>query len=342
MTTMGDLSMLDLSSTSLGITSSLPRHLAAVEEVFNRQLLSDLPAVVDLTNHISRYRGKMLRPTLTILAGLAAVNGDESALESALESDNLLRLAAVIEMIHMATLVHDDVLDEADERRGARTVNRLRGNEAAVMLGDYLISAAFHLCSTIKDPELNEALGQITNTLCEGELLQLHLRDDLGIDQETYLEIVRRKTAALVGASGRLGARVLGGEEALCDALGEYGSRLGIAFQIRDDVLDLEGETQHVGKTVGKDLEKGKLTLPVILLLEEASPESFKQIIEVIQTKDAVAVLQLVRGSGAMDKALAIAAHEVEAAKTKMRTAISGPLDELFTDLADSVLTRTR
>ena len=223
---MNSLTMLDLGSISPGITSSLPRCLASVEEVFNRQLQSDLPAVVQLAEHVSRYRGKMLRPTLTILAGLAAADGDESALES----DHLLRLAAVIEMIHMATLVHDDVLDEANERRGAETVNRLHGNEAAVMLGDYLISNAFHLCSTIKDPELNEALGLVTNTLCEGELLQLHLRDDLDIDRETYLEIVRRKTAALVGASGRLGAHVLGGNEMLCDALGEYAMRLRIAF----------------------------------------------------------------------------------------------------------------
>ena len=330
--------MLNLGTTSRGLTSSLPQHLAAVEAVFTRQLQSDLPAVVDLTDHVSKYRGKMLRPTLAILAGLAASGGDESALDS----EDLLRLAAVIEMIHMATLVHDDVLDEAEERRDAQTINRLRGNEAAVMLGDYLISSAFHLCSTIKDPELNEALGRVTNTLCEGELLQLHLRDDLGIDCETYLEIIRRKTAALVGASGQLGARVMGGEESLCDALGEYGMHLGIAFQITDDVLDLEGETRQIGKTAGRDLEKGKFTLPVILLLEEAPAETFKECIEVIQAKDAAAVLALVRNSGAMERALAIAADQVEAAKKAMRRSISGPMDDLFSELADSVLSRTR
>jgi len=330
--------MLDLGTTSRGLTSSLPERLAAVEEVFNRQLQSDLPAVVDLTDHVSRYRGKMLRPTLAILAGLAASNGDESALDN----QDLLRLAAVIEMIHMATLVHDDILDEAEERRNAQTVNRLRGNEAAVMLGDYLISNAFHLCSTIKDPELNEALGRVTNTLCEGELLQLHLRDDLGIDCETYLQIVRRKTAALVGASGELGARVMGGDGKLCDALGEYGTLLGIAFQIRDDVLDMEGETSHIGKTAGRDLEKGKFTLPIILLLEDAPAETFKDAIEVIKAKDAATVLQLVRSSGAMERALAIAADHVQSAKQSISTAISGPLQGLFTELADSVLSRTR
>lgn len=335
---MNTTRMLDLQAISTGITSSLPRSLAKVGEVFNQQLQSDLPAVVELTDHVSRYRGKMLRPTLTILAGLAAVDGDEAALDS----DPLLRLAAVIEMIHMATLVHDDVLDEADERRGAETVNRLRGNEAAVMLGDYLISSAFHLCSTIKNPELNEALGRVTNVLCEGELLQLHLRDDLSIDRETYLEIVRRKTAALVGASGRLGARVLGGNDVMCNSLGEYGTRLGVAFQIRDDVLDLEGETEHVGKTVGRDLEKGKLTLPVILLLDEASDHRYNEVVEVIQAKDAVSVLELVRESGALDRALSIATQEVEMAKTQMRLAVSGPLETIFTELADTVLTRTR
>src|SRR5262245_60035788 len=184
-----------------GPTAALiARALADVEVEFERQLASDLPAVNALCRHVERYRGKMLRPTLVLATGLASAPSDESSVLA--NGDDAIRpahrtVAAVVEMIHMATLVHDDVLDEADVRRQGATVNHLRGNETAVMLGDYLISNAFHLCSTIGDPTINILLGQTTNTLCEGELIQLHHRDNVSLDEPTYFEIVRRKTAVL-------------------------------------------------------------------------------------------------------------------------------------------------
>ena len=330
--------MLDLQSTSQGLAEAFLRQLGSVEEIFTRQLESDLPAVSQLANHVSRYRGKMLRPSLTILSGLTAVEGD---LEQ-LESDSLQRLAAVIEMIHMATLVHDDVLDDADERRGTETVNNLRGNELAVMLGDYLISNAFHLCSTIGDPSLNEALGKTTNTLCEGELVQLHHRDDLSLDLQTYMEIVRRKTAVLVGACGRLGAQVMGGSPELSTALELYGEHLGTAFQIRDDVLDLEGDVETVGKSVGRDLEKGKLTLPVILLLETVPENEFQDIVEIIRSKDATALKARIHASGTIEGALEIARDEISKGKEAVAGKISESLQPIFEELANSVLTRSR
>ncbi|MFM2164816.1 MAG: Octaprenyl-diphosphate synthase, partial [Planctomycetota bacterium] len=241
------------------LAADIAAGLARVETLFESQLSSQFPAVNDLCRHVERYRGKMLRPTLVLVSGLAFTR-DGGALRQ--EHDII---AATVEMIHMATLVHDDVLDDAEIRRRGQTVNFLRGNEMAVMLGDYLISNAFHLCSRAGDPALNLRLGEVTNTLCEGELVQLSRRHDLGLDANTYFEIVRRKTAVLVGASCELGTRLAGGSEPEVAAMRAFGEHLGVAFQIQDDLLDLMGDEATVGKSVGRDLEKGKLTLPMIL-----------------------------------------------------------------------------
>ncbi|MFM8640421.1 MAG: polyprenyl synthetase family protein, partial [Planctomycetota bacterium] len=237
--------------------ANLASLLDEVGRTFERQLARDLPPVNTLCRHVERYRGKMLRPTMVFLCGSAFGPVGERHVS----------VAATCEMIHMATLVHDDVLDEADVRRKGQTINRLRGNEVAVMLGDYLISNAFHLCSRVGDPALNLRLGEVTNTLCEGELLQLSHRDDLSLDEPTYFEIVRRKTAVLIGVCCELGGRLSGAPEPAVAALGRFGERLGTAFQVQDDLLDLEGREDVVGKSLGRDLEKGKLTLPVIVHL---------------------------------------------------------------------------
>jgi octaprenyl-diphosphate synthase len=215
--------------------------------------------------------------------------------------------ASVVEFIHTATLVHDDVLDEAETRRRGRTVNSLRGNETAVMLGDWLISNSFHLCSMVGDPAVNVLFGETTNTLCEGELLQLSRREDPTLDEVTYMEIVRRKTAALVATCCSLGARLTGATDEVQTALGLYGERTGCAFQIQDDVLDLVGEEAVVGKTLGRDLEKGKTTLPVILLLRGASPWERSEVLQIIHRRDGAALLERLRRSGCLDEAKATA-----------------------------------
>lgn len=240
------------------ISGLLEQGLARVEAVFDRQLRSDLPPVARLVTHVEQYRGKMLRPTLAILCGLAA---DPRRAEI---SEALATVGAVCEMVHMATLVHDDVLDEADTRRRGTTVNRLHGNEAAVILGDYLIASAFHLCSKLPDPTYAIDVGAASSIMCAGELLQLHHRNDLSLDEPTYFEILERKTGALVAVSCKLGAFAAGAAPDLCARLESFGRKLGVAFQIQDDLLDLGGEESVVGKSVRKDLEKGKLTLPLI------------------------------------------------------------------------------
>jgi octaprenyl-diphosphate synthase len=252
--------ILDVPPDLLGVQQTIADAMARVEQRFNDALRTDLPPVEALCRHIESYRGKMLRPALVALCGLAADPGSTV-------SEDHITVGAVCEMIHMATLVHDDVLDEADVRRKGATVNRLHGNEAAVILGDYLFSAAYRLCSSIPGPLGQRTallIGQTGMTLCAGELLQLHHREDYSLDEATYFEIVERKTASLIAASCRLGALHAGAPDDLAERFAEFGMRLGVAFQIQDDLLDLTGSEAVVGKPLRRDVELGKLTLPLI------------------------------------------------------------------------------
>lgn len=246
------------------VTERIAPYMRQVERLFNEELHSDLPCVNELVEHVARFRGKMLRPMLVLLSGQAA--GGEI-------TDAHITLATVVEMVHMATLVHDDVLDEADMRRRGATINHLKGNEAAVMLGDYLISHSYHLCASLDSQFAARVIARTTNQVCEGELLQLHNRDNIDLDEETYITIVSRKTASLIAASCYLGATAAGADEATAKRLEKFGLSLGIAFQIQDDILDLVGDQLEVGKTLGIDVLKRKLTLPVIHFLRTAPHE---------------------------------------------------------------------
>ncbi|MBZ0171443.1 MAG: polyprenyl synthetase family protein, partial [Phycisphaerales bacterium] len=271
--------VLDVPESLIPINDALIDGLTRVEVCFDRQLESDIPPVSELCKHIERYRGKMLRPTLVLLCGLAAHPDADRALEAggdigSLWTDEHVGLAAVVEMVHMATLVHDDVLDEAEVRRRGKTVNALRGNEAAVILGDYLLASAYRLCSTVESRQASVAVGDTAMTMASGELLQLHHRDDLSLDEPTYFEILERKTASLIGLSCALGAAASGAEQGLVESLRRFGRDMGVAFQIQDDLLDLMGEESVIGKSVRRDLAKGKLTLPLIHALANAEPKS--------------------------------------------------------------------
>jgi octaprenyl-diphosphate synthase len=276
----------------------------------------------------------MLRPTLVLVSGLAFTR-DGASLAPAHDV-----IAATVEMIHMATLVHDDVLDEAEVRRRGETVNFLRGNETAVMLGDYLISNAFHLCSRAGDPALNLRLGEVTNTLCEGELVQLSRRHDLTLDEPTYFEIVRRKTAVLVGAACELGARLSSASDEDARAMLRFGERLGTAFQIQDDLLDLLGDEATVGKSIGRDLEKGKLTLPMILHIGATRGDARLAALDAIDAKDGAALRRALEESGSIDAARARAVAIVEEAKRELPATTRTGARELLLELADRVVAR--
>jgi octaprenyl-diphosphate synthase len=219
-------------------------------------------------------------------------------------------------------------------------VNFLRGNETAVMLGDYLISNAFHLCSRAGDPALNLRLGEVTNTLCEGELVQLSRRHDLSLDANTYFEIVRRKTAVLVGAACELGTRLAGGNPQETAAMRAFGEHLGVAFQIQDDLLDLMGDEATVGKSVGRDLEKGKLTLPMILHIANTRDAARQDALRAIAAKDGAALRAALVRSGSIEAARDEAKRIVAEAKRGLPATRRAHSRELLLELADRVVAR--
>ncbi len=242
------------------IYAPIAEHLRAVEQLFDEELECDLPFTAEICEHVSRYRGKMLRPALTLLAAQACGR----------ISREHVTIAAVLEMVHLATLVHDDVLDEAETRRRSPTINAMTDNETAVLVGDYLISHAYHLCSSLDSQYASRTVASCTNTVCEGELLQVHERDNWALTQEQYLTIISRKTASLISIACMLGAKYAGADAATINAMESYGMDTGVAFQIVDDILDLVGSEEQLGKTLGLDLDKGKVTLPIIHYLESA------------------------------------------------------------------------
>ncbi|MEE2908738.1 MAG: polyprenyl synthetase family protein [Planctomycetota bacterium] len=330
------MSLIETAILNRPLGSLLTSELEAVSALFDSHLASRDEDVNDLCVHIERYRGKMLRPTLVVLSSLA-VSGSGSADDL---DERQRTLAAVVEMIHMATLVHDDILDESEVRRGGATINSLHGNEVAVMLGDYLISKAFHLCSTLGDPSINLALGEVTNILCEGEVIQLQRRNDMTMTESLYLDVVGRKTGSLIGACCRLGGVLGGGSDSCCAALQSFGQDMGVAFQITDDVLDLVGETAITGKTVGRDLDLGKMTLPLIRLRAELDEVDHARFDRTVQSRDRSGLQDLLDSSEALDSTMQAARDVVSRAKSQLEILPPGPALELMLELSDGVLTR--
>jgi octaprenyl-diphosphate synthase len=267
-------------------TDCIAAELIAVDQRFVAELTSDLRCVNTLVKHVSRFRGKMLRPCLVLLTGKACSASGELV-------DAHITLATVVEMVHMATLVHDDVLDEAELRRKGATINHLRGNEAAVMLGDYLISHSYHLCSSLESQFASRLIAHTTNQVCEGELLQIDNRNRLDLDEETYRQIITRKTAVLTAACCTLGATFAKAKPEIVKQMETYGTCLGMAFQIQDDILDIIGDTGIVGKTLGSDIEKGKMTLPMIHFLRTAPAEHRALLRSLLMGRDAEKVEQV-------------------------------------------------
>lgn len=331
------------------IADLLGEGLSRVLEVIGGELNSPLPEVQRLAGQAQRYHGKMLRPALAIVAG-AAINPD-----LAVDADRFHAVAtagAVIEIIHLATLVHDDVLDEAETRRGGQTINMLRGNEAAVILGDYLISKAFRLCASLPPVEgypttTAQRVGEITSMVCEGELLQLAGRGDASLSRARYFEIIERKTAALIAVAAEIAARHAGATPDQSKALYRYGLAVGSAFQIQDDLLDLTGNESAVGKPLGRDLALGKLTLPIIHHLDRANGTAQPIRDAIADTSagrlapiDRAALVESLTATGSILHAQAEAQRLVDTAKAELRALPKGPATNYLVTLADMVVSR--
>ncbi len=308
-------------------------ELVAVEKLFHDELASELTCVNTLVKHVSRFRGKMLRPVLVLLSGKAINKLTEAH----------TTIATVVEMVHMATLVHDDVLDEAELRRKGATINHLRGNEAAVLLGDYLISHSYHLCSSLGSQMASRIIARTTNQVCEGELLQIDNRNNLDLDEETYLKIISLKTAVLCGTCCYLGAKLADASDADAAALETYGMSLGIAFQIQDDILDLVGDVRQVGKTLGIDVEKGKLTLPVIHFLRSA-PHEHQTLLRSLLSGPVPDKVEKIRNLIMPSQSLHYAQNKAKQLVEEAKSAISGLRDgeakSVLEAMADFVIER--
>lgn len=282
-------------------------NMRSVDAVIRRQLHSDVVLVRQVAEYIVAGGGKRMRPALVLLAaGAVDYRGQQHH-----------ELAAVVEFIHTATLLHDDVVDESDLRRGRETANALFGNAASVLVGDFLYSRAFQMMVGVGSMRVMSVLADATNTIAEGEVLQLMNCHNADIDIEDYLQVIRFKTAKLFEAAGRLGAIIGAAGETAETGLASYGMHLGTAFQLIDDVLDYSGEEAETGKHLGDDLAEGKPTLPLIHAMRHGTAEQsacVRRAIEEGGREEFPQVLAAVRATGALDAARTQAESESAAA----------------------------
>jgi octaprenyl-diphosphate synthase len=295
------------STSASRLLAPVAEDMQQVDALIRTRLDSDVALVRQVADYIVAGGGNRLRPALLLLAAGALGCRGPACHE----------LAAVVEFIHTATLLHDDVVDESQMRRGRRTANAAFGNAASVLVGDFLYSRAFQMMVGLDNLRVMRVLADATNTIAEGEVLQLMNCHDPDVDEARYLDVVRRKTAKLFEAAARLGGVLGGAAPALEQGLADYGMHLGTAFQVVDDVLDYSGAAQETGKSLGDDLAEGKPTLPLIRVMQAGSAEQRALVRHAILEggRDAFApVLAAIRDTGALDYAQAAAAQEAEAA----------------------------
>lgn len=265
--------------------------MAAVDALIRRRLASDVVLINQVSEYIINAGGKRLRPMLLLLAARAL--GYQGA--------NAHQLAAVVEFIHTSTLLHDDVVDESDLRRGRKTANAVWGNAASVLVGDFLYSRSFQLMVELESMPVQQILADTTNQIAEGEVLQLlHVRNP-DTDETAYLRVIERKTAILFAAATRLGAFLAGADAATQQALHDYGLALGYAFQIADDVLDYASDAQTLGKNLGDDLAEGKMTLPLIHAMQHADASGRERLRQIVENGDVSALPEVIASINAHD-----------------------------------------
>ena len=286
----------------------LADDMKAVDAVIRERLHSEVVLVRQVSEYIVNSGGKRLRPVLVILSsGCFGYQGRAHH-----------ELAAVVEFIHTATLLHDDVVDESDLRRGKETANALFGNAASVLVGDFLYSRAFQMMVSVNDMRVMQILSDATNVIAEGEVLQLLNCHDADIDEENYLKVIRYKTAKLFEAAARLGAVIGGGTPEQEKAMAQYGMHLGTAFQLIDDVLDYSGNSSETGKNVGDDLAEGKPTLPLLYAMKNGTPEqaaAIREAIEFAGLAQLETVLKAIQETGALQYTREQAQREIAIAK---------------------------
>jgi octaprenyl-diphosphate synthase len=307
--------------------------MQAMDAVITRRLSSDVPLVSQVSQYIIAAGGKRLRPALLLLmCGALGYRGEQR-----------FNLAAVVEFIHTATLLHDDVVDESTLRRGRATANASFGNPASVLVGDFLYSRAFQMMVDAGDMRIMQTLAEATNIIAEGEVLQLMNMHDASLSEEGYLRVIRSKTAKLFEASARLAALLAGAPPDVEQACSEYGQALGTAFQVIDDVLDYDGDADEMGKNLGDDLREGKATLPLIIAMQRgtsAEQTTIRHAIETGETARLGEIVSIVRQCGALQATHDAAAGEAQRAINALAALGRNDYTAALLELASQLLQR--
>ena len=321
------------SSSSKAFSGLIGMDMLSVDGLINSRLSSGVPLVGQVAEHIIMAGGKRLRPVLLLLmAGALGYKGTDHH-----------KLAAVIEFIHTATLLHDDVVDDSNLRRGRPTANAMFGNPASVLVGDFLYSRAFQMMVECQNLRILDIVAEATNVIAEGEVMQLMNMHDASLDVDAYLRVIRSKTAKLFEASTRLPAVLTQSSAAVETACAQYGQALGTAFQVIDDVLDYDGDAALMGKNLGDDLREGKATLPLIVAMQRGNPAQCALVKHAIEQGDVEAladIVHIVRETGAMQATREAASAEAQLALNALRVLPDSLYKEALRDVASQLLNR--
>ncbi len=313
--------------------SIIDEDMRQVDQVIAKRLDSGVPLVGSVSHYIITAGGKRLRPALLLLCcGALGFKGDQR-----------FNMAAVVEFIHTATLLHDDVVDESMLRRGNATANAKFGNPASVLVGDFLYSRAFQMMVDARSMRIMQVLADATNVIAEGEVMQLMNMHNAGLDEAGYLQVIRSKTAKLFEASARVGAILSGADTLQEEACAEYGQALGTAFQVIDDVLDYAGDASVMGKNLGDDLREGKATLPLIAAMQRGTEQertTIQMAIENGEVDKLDEVVRIVKSTGALDVARAAARDEAQRAIAAANRLPAGLHSTCLIQLASQLLER--
>jgi octaprenyl-diphosphate synthase len=316
------------------LTQPIAAGMDAVNSVIRKQLYSDVPLVNQIAEYIISAGGKRIRPQLVLL--VADAHGYHGTQQ--------YTLAAVIEFIHTATLLHDDVVDESALRRGRQTANALFGNAASVLVGDFVYSRAFQMMVSLNNMRVMQILADATNVIAEGEVLQLLNMHDPDVTEQRYLQVIRSKTAKLFEAACQLGALIAGATNTEIDAAAEFGRSLGTAFQLIDDVLDYSGNAAEIGKNVGDDLREGKPTLPLIFLMQHGSDIERELVRTCIQNGDEKhfhTILKALKSSGAFEYTRREAEKAAQRAAASIASLPHSQAKDSLLQLCDFAVART-
>jgi octaprenyl-diphosphate synthase len=305
-------------------------HLDEVERRIAQQTAAFDPAIEGYVTYAVGGRGKRLRPLLALLAGGATGEINSGHLD----------LAVIVELIHVATLVHDDILDEAERRRGRPTVNARWGNSLSVLLGDCLFAHALNLSTNFKNADISRAIARAAREICSGEMIQTQRRFDLKLEVDDYLRIIEKKTGSLFSTAAELGAKISEADPSVIETFRNFGMRVGKAYQIYDDCLDIAGTESETGKTLGTDLRKGKFTLPVLIFLRSASDFERERCCRLVleeRIEEMTELLRIGATNGALNESIAAGSDLIREAQTVLDGIETNPYAAALFALCDAL-----